>query len=94
MRRKSASSARSFAAGLAPSTPELTIYDAPPAVLEARHRVKELLKLELPADVQQLAAGALEYLNVAVRAMALEDMEVLLRSPMEEFPEESVAAVV
>lgn len=79
MKAKSGQSATFSGNAQGKSTEELSVYDAPPAVLEARHRIKELLKnLDKPETVRGLAEEILQYLNTAVRAMAKDDLALVL----------------
>lgn len=86
MKRKSALSAKSFDGAPEQSTPELTVYDAPPAVLEARHRIKALLKSDDVAEMKRLGGEILEYLNLAVQAMATDDLALLVEGEQQAAP--------
>ena len=84
MKRKLALSGKSLDGVPDPSTPELTVYDVPPAILEARHQIKALLESDDMSEIKRLGREALERLNVAVRAMAIDDLALVLPQGVEQ----------
>lgn len=76
MKQKSASSRTSSARKPEALTKDLSIYDVPGAVLEAREAAYRLL--EPDADPKSLGQEIIEKLSAAIRAMGKDDIGLVL----------------
>ena len=67
------------------------MYDALPAVLEARYRAKSLLDLDNIETAKGMVGEIIEYLNTAVRAMSKGDLALISEVKKEEKDEMEAA---